>query len=232
MIRKWPGNMTSVLIATKKVIRRGYSLSSNNLIDWTYGGRKLDHGSVEVRENVVSEQEERCLLQELDLSFKCRRVEANHWDSVITKYKEIEKPDKSWGSENAKTIQRLRYELENGLRWPELMWLPVHAIELAADGVINRHVDSVKFSGGIVAGVSLASPSIMRLSRTFTHRKEHYVDMLLPPRSLYILKGEARYDWHHEILRGVCWNGEIVNYARRVSLIFRDDVSKRNRFVD
>ncbi len=236
MIRKWPGHMTAVLIATAKrrtakVIRRGYSLGSN-LIDWTNGGGKLSHGSVEVRENVVSEQEERSLLQEVDLALKRRRIEANHWDSIITNYKEIERQDRSWGLENVKTIQRLRYELENILEWGELRWNPVHVIELAEDGEINRHVDSVKFSGSTVAGVSLISASVMRLSRTFENGKEYYVDMFLPPRSLYILKNEARYDWHHEILRGVCWNGETVKAARRVSLIFRDDLLKESKFMD
>lgn len=42
-------------------------------------------------------------------------------------------------------------------------WLPCHAIDLSADGELSAHVDSVKFSGGIVAGLSLLSDSIMRL---------------------------------------------------------------------
>ncbi len=101
MIRKWPGHMTAVLIATAKrrtakVIRRGYSFGPN-LIDWTNGGSKLSHGSIEVRENVVSEQEERSLLQEVEFALKRRRVEANHWDGVIKNYKEIERSDRSWG---------------------------------------------------------------------------------------------------------------------------------------
>ena len=42
-------------------------------------------------------------------------------------------------------------------------WLPVHAIHLKEKGILSPHVDSVKFSGGIVAGISLLSTSIMRL---------------------------------------------------------------------
>ncbi len=105
-------------------------------------------------------------------------------------------------------------------------------IELAEDGEINCHVDSVKFSGGVVAGVSLVSASVMRISRIFENGKEYYVDMVLPPRSLYILKDEARYDWDHEILRGICWNGEIIKATRRVSLIFRDAVSNQCNLSD
>ena len=50
-------------------------------------------------------------------------------------------------------------------------WLPCHAIDLSKDGRLDAHVDSVKFSGGIVAGISLLSDSIMRLrpaKRTLT----------------------------------------------------------------
>ncbi len=57
------------------------------------------------------------------------------------------------------------------------------------------------------------------------------MDMFLPPRSQYILKDEARYEWEHEILRGVCWNGETVKATRQVSLIFRDEL-QQNIMVD
>ncbi len=231
MVRIWPGHRTAVLIANEirrtaegtLIIRRWSSLAPN-LIDWTNSGNKLKHGSVEVRENIISEKEERNLLQELNLVLKRKRVQRNHWDSVIKNYKEIERPDSSWGLENAKTIERIRYELESNLKWGQLKWLPVHVIDLAEDGEINNHVDSIKFSGGVVSGVSLVSPSIMRVSRVYKNVK-CTVDMFLPPRSLYILKDEARYDWEHEILRGVYWNGKMIEEARRVSLIFRDEFS-------
>ncbi|CAN0326924.1 unnamed protein product, partial [Phaeothamnion confervicola] len=42
-------------------------------------------------------------------------------------------------------------------------WLPCHAIDLAPEGFIKPHVDSVKFSGRVVAGLSLVSAAVMRL---------------------------------------------------------------------
>jgi len=42
-------------------------------------------------------------------------------------------------------------------------WLPCHAIYLKKDGKLSAHVDSVRYSGRVVAGISLLSPSIMRL---------------------------------------------------------------------
>jgi hypothetical protein len=41
--------------------------------------------------------------------------------------------------------------------------LQVHVLDLHPEGYILPHVDSIKFSGGVVAGLSLLSTSIMRL---------------------------------------------------------------------
>ena len=51
---------------------------------------------------------------------------------------------------------------------------------------IKPHVDSVKFCGEVIAGISLLSPSVMRLQHESDSAKCLLV--LLPQRSLYILK--------------------------------------------
>ena len=98
-------------------------------------------------------------------------------------------------------------------------WLPVHAIELEADGEIRPHVDSVKFSGGFVAGLSLLSSAVMTLEHSDT--RSQIARMLLPPRSLYVLEGAARYDFTHRIGGGI-FCGSPVERGRRISLIIRD----------
>lgn len=45
------------------------------------------------------------------------------------------------------------------------IFLPCHVIDLHKEGDIHAHVDSVRFSGDCVAGLSLLSNSIMRLQR-------------------------------------------------------------------
>lgn len=60
------------------------------------------------------------------------------------------------------------------------------------------------------------------------------VNLLLEPRSLYILNGEARYKYAHEILppgkeNSSLWEKDpqtVVNRGRRISLIFRDELVK------
>ena len=122
-------------------------------------------------------------------------------------------------------------------------WLPCHAIDLHQDGELNAHVDSVRFSGNLVAGLSLLSDAIMRLkpstdstsidksdekgenmaSHTPMESNE-YVDLLLPRRSLYVLSGMSRYGYSHELLPSgsLFQNITTIHRDRRLSVIFRD----------
>uniref|UniRef100_A0A2K5RI06 Uncharacterized protein n=1 Tax=Cebus imitator TaxID=2715852 RepID=A0A2K5RI06_CEBIM len=75
----------------------------------------------------------------------------------------------------------------------------VHVLDLEARGYIKPHVDSVKFCGATIAGLSLLSPSVMRL--VHTQEPGEWLELLLEPGSLYILRGSACYDFSHEILR-------------------------------
>jgi len=87
-------------------------------------------------------------------------------------------------------------------------------------------VDSVRFSGNVVAGLSLLSPSIMRLKRDNESEQPEsskYVDLYLPPRSLYVLQGTSRYQYTHELLEsGSRFGGLIVERGHRLSVIVRD----------
>lgn len=98
-------------------------------------------------------------------------------------------------------------------------FLAPHAIDLAEDGgEIRPHVDSVKFSGGVVAGLSLLNAATLRLARADPATGEPLPDApvferRLAPGSLYVLSGEARYDFAHAI-RDID--------GRRLSVMLRD----------
>jgi hypothetical protein len=47
-----------------------------------------------------------------------------------------------------------------------LEFMSPHVIDLAADGFIGAHVDSIKFSGKLICGLSLGSTRILRLVKT------------------------------------------------------------------
>ena len=100
----------------------------------------------------------------------------------------------------------------------------VHILDLSAEGRISFHVDSPKFSGGLVAGLCLGSDAVMSLRREPPARGAgDMVRLLLPRRCLYSLTGEARYDWAHAVLPGPQrWRGAEVVKGRRVTLMLRD----------
>lgn len=88
---------------------------------------------------------------------------------------------------------------------------------------ISHHTDSSNF-GPVIVSISLLEPCNMK----FTHSNKPEFTLLLNPRSVLILSGEARYEWQHEITVGkktyIAQNGSIRNKLetyRRVSLTYR-----------
>lgn len=168
--------------------------------------------------DVITEDEERVLSDECTSIFKRRRFEENHWDNIIIKYKEMERS--RWSCESQQILQKIRKTtiLPENLTY----FSAVHVIELAEDGYIKPHVDSIKFSGRVVAGLSLLSPSIMRF------KEEHgdsIIDAYLQHRSMYMVTGRIRYHYTHEILPGnqVFKENILVKRTRRISIMLRDD---------
>ncbi|XP_006892811.1 PREDICTED: alpha-ketoglutarate-dependent dioxygenase alkB homolog 7, mitochondrial-like [Elephantulus edwardii] len=145
------------------------------------------------------------------------RVElGSTWTSAIHGFPETEKT--RW-SEASRTILRRVQEAAFG---PGQALLPgVHVLDLEPRGYIKPHVDSVKFCGATIAGLSLLSPSVMRLLHT--QDPAEWLELLLEPGSLYILRGSARYDFSHEILRDEdSFFGERrIPRGRRISVICR-----------
>ena len=65
----------------------------------------------------------------------------------------------------------------------DLLQVP-HVIDLDKDGKINPHIDSIKFSGDLVAGYSLGSTRVMRLSHE-TNANDNPIDIILPPSMIH-----------------------------------------------
>lgn len=218
--------------------------------DFVYAGKPptgYDNSAV-VYCNVISPEEQEHILGDLKHIFRHRRYERGHWDAVIVKYKETElfnEPDQLSETSRA-VLQRIRKHLVDHRHIkPDITWLPSHAIELHPDGELRAHIDSVRFSGHLVAGLSLGTSAIMRLqppkdgqqedsdhgqsggdSDKYDDENAGYVDLLLQPRSLYVLTGRSRYDYTHELLPNEAifvGTGQVVRRnAHRWSIIFRD----------
>ncbi|XP_020280217.1 alpha-ketoglutarate-dependent dioxygenase alkB homolog 7, mitochondrial-like isoform X1 [Pseudomyrmex gracilis] len=175
------------------------------------------HNTMKVFPNFISEKEEDILVREVDPYMKRLRYEFSHWDNAIHGYRETEW--KNWSDDSSKILDKIRRKAFS----PDMAQLQlVHILDLAAEGWIKPHIDSIRFCGSIIAGLSLMSDSVMRLTME-GHEKEYTECFLLPRRSLYIMSGTARYKYNHEILKSEesYFEGRHVPKTRRISIICR-----------
>ena len=234
--------MTRLLVRGKALMglplkqqqRQQYTLrfasSDSSFLDQRQAPKLWKQGAAVVYPNMITEQEATAISDEiLGHRMRRRRYEKGHWDSVITDYREIElldihqvmkeneklAADSSQLATMATTLERIRRHLDQNHETTN-HWLPCHAIDLAKKGELRAHVDSVRFSGHIVAGLSLLSPAIMRLKpsedgqnhesdesendKNESQLEDGFVDLYLPPNSLYVLSGVGRYQTSHELL--------------------------------
>ena len=159
---------------------------------------------VQIWPEIISEAEESALVAEAERWLARRAFEPGHFDGVIRNYREQQQPLGRVREPSRALLQKL-----SAAAVPGAEVLPVHVLELAADGVIGRHVDHVEYSGGTIAGLSLVSSAVMTLHHEGT---DAALDLTLPPRSLYALSGAARYEWGHSL----------VPAGRRIAMLFRD----------
>ena len=233
--------------------RRLLSLSANFnadplLVDDRMAPTSWTKTAAVVYRDVITEEQASLISNEiLGHRMRRKRYEKGHWDSVITDYKEMElydihqivenmenENDTFNALENAQaTMASMVWKIRNLLQQnhaiaPVTKWLPCHAIDLKKEGQLSAHVDSVRFSGHMVAGLSLLSPAIMRLKEEEEEKSETFVDLYLPPNSLYVLTGVGRYDYSHELLPDGSVFGDqqenpiVVPREQRLSIIFRD----------
>jgi hypothetical protein len=179
-----------------------------------------------------------------------------HWDAVIRGYRECEvSPHRfsaagraamaavaqSWLAplfeSGAPAALRLAAD-SDGQGFDPAAGLPlrpmVHILELDPDGNMAAHVDSVRFSGGAIAAISLAADCVYSMEEEENGEaggghggpdaQRKAVHVLLPRRSLYMATGEARYRWRHAIRdrSRAAFRGTAIPAQRRISLIFRD----------
>ncbi|XP_032290726.1 alpha-ketoglutarate-dependent dioxygenase alkB homolog 7, mitochondrial isoform X2 [Drosophila virilis] len=190
----------------------------------------------------ISEAEEKQLHEEIEPYMSRLRYEFDHWDDAIHGFRETER--KKWYPKNRELLERVRQVAFNGEIMPY-----VHILDLAPDGVIKPHVDSTRYCGNTISGISLLSDSVMRLVRTDAEKylqnssnastedtsyrqqpealleNNFYADLFLPRRSLYIMSHTARYNFTHEILGNEHskFLGNPVKKTRRISIICRNE---------
>ncbi|XP_075216287.1 alpha-ketoglutarate-dependent dioxygenase alkB homolog 7, mitochondrial [Lycorma delicatula] len=182
----------------------------------------IQHDMVVIK-NFLSEVEENSILHEIEPYMKRLRYEFDHWDDAIHGYRETERL--KWNEGNTEILNRVKnFAFPNGSQTLAL----VHVLDLAEDGHIKPHIDSVRFCGNVITGLSLLSDSVMRLVNE--KEKEKVIHVLLNRRSLYIMKDSARYDYTHEILPNnlSVFKQIPVKKTRRISVICRNEPERED----
>jgi alkylated DNA repair dioxygenase AlkB len=93
--------------------------------------------------------------------------------------------------------------------------------EYKAGHGIAAHVDTHSAFGTMLVSLSLLNASVMSFVHSVNGKR---MDLILPPRSLLILQGEARYVWTHCIpprTTDLMEGGELVRRETRLSLTLR-----------
>eukprot|EP01095_Lingulamoeba_sp_RSL-Kostka_P016493 TRINITY_DN808_c2_g1_i1.p1 TRINITY_DN808_c2_g1~~TRINITY_DN808_c2_g1_i1.p1 ORF type:complete len:304 (+),score=65.75 TRINITY_DN808_c2_g1_i1:210-1121(+) len=175
-----------------------------NFIDGTKE-KSPDSISVKIIPDFLSKEEQNEFMKELKSVLIRRRYETIHFDNVITNYKEM-----LYSKWKNKTVVKAIERARNVIFKKGTTLQTEHVLEITEKGKILPHVDSIKFSGGIVAGISLESPTVMTLQLDGGNsdinydinyqREQARIEMLLKPGSLYILANDARYLYTHSIL--------------------------------
>ncbi|XP_031463030.1 alpha-ketoglutarate-dependent dioxygenase alkB homolog 7, mitochondrial [Phasianus colchicus] len=128
----------------------------------------------------VSPEEGAALLRDAEEALRRRRYEDGHWDGAISGFREAERS--RWGAAGAAVLQRMSCAFP-----PARPPLPhSHILDLAPHGCVRPHIDSTKFCGCTIAGVSLLSAAVMRLRSVRDPRE--WAELLLEPLSLYVLR--------------------------------------------
>ncbi|XP_063704368.1 alpha-ketoglutarate-dependent dioxygenase alkB homolog 7, mitochondrial [Culicoides brevitarsis] len=228
-----------LLTRKSHVITRNSSEACENTFDfvgnWPLAEKELFLQDMIIQPDFITPHEEDEIMKEIDPYLKRLKYEFDHWDDAIQGFRETER--QKWYPDNKKILNRV---LETA--FPQESVLPhVHVLDLAEDGHIKPHVDSVRYCGTTISGISLLSDAVMRLVRIDEKEykdnaeyrnqpsplgeKGFYVDVLLKRRSLYIMSYTSRYNFTHEVLGNEksVFKGSPVKKTRRVSIICRNE---------
>nr|XP_047123394.1 alpha-ketoglutarate-dependent dioxygenase alkB homolog 7, mitochondrial [Hydra vulgaris] len=192
------------------------SIQASNSIE-TYKLEQVLQRCLKIYEKFATEEEESFFDKEVSLSFRRKKYEYGHWDGAIEGFREVEKT--IWSKECQLILDRVANKVFGDDI--DSMQPFTHVLDLAKNGYIKPHTDSVKFCGSKIAGLCLLSSAVMRFVSSSNSKLS--VDVLMPRYCLYVMSNDLRYDFTHEILSDEksFWNGQHIPRDRRLAILRR-----------
>lgn len=98
---------------------------------------------------------------------------------------------------------------------------------------ISKHIDSAAYFGEVVVSLSLLSGATIRFDDQAPAEDRQRHSLYLRPRSLLILKKDARYKWRHEIPKRSAdpVGKSMIERSRRISVTFRTVLAAKRSYA-
>lgn len=95
--------------------------------------------------------------------------------------------------------------------------------EYVDDQGIAAHIDCEPCFGDTIISISLGGYCVMNFQKSQNSKVQDKIPLLIPPRTLIIMKAESRYHWYHGIpsRKTDKFNNNSHKRGRRVSITFR-----------
>jgi hypothetical protein len=211
------------------------------------------HSKMTIIPNFINEMQANRLVKAIDL--KLKRImplyEEGHFDRVIRGYREctismwdpaVSIEDNNYSEDDIFARSLIKYmqsrikDLVPKESFESHSFIAPHILDLR-DGKsgIDAHIDYLHASGGVIAGLTLLSPAVMKFEFKARYDEGSYsvlpsdsksFKVLIPPNSLYIQRDELRYEFTHAIPMSESLDHSIDNIFiprhRRIALILRD----------
>ena len=170
------------------------------------------------KEDFLNSDEEKTILS---------RIEKEEWDSSLKRRVQhygyiYDYKKKNIGQDSRKgELPDWLFELEKKIKATfniEQSFDQVIINEYEPGQGISNHIDCVPCFEDVIVSVSLLSSCVMQFSKD---SEKH--EIILNPRSILLLSGEARYFWKHGIkaVKNDQWQNTVIPRKRRISITFR-----------
>jgi len=101
-----------------------------------YSTHNNHENHLQIYHNIINEFEEKMIMEFLNPVLARRKYEGNHWDDVITKYKEIDLANYPIPDHVQEIFEKIRAHIRKEAKF-EHEFLTPHVIDLAKDGHIG-----------------------------------------------------------------------------------------------
>ena len=92
--------------------------------------------------DIITKAEEEAIVRFVHPKLQRKRYEGNHWDNVISKYKETEMSAANMPTEVLCAVERITSLIRDATGFNQMVMMPPHVLDLSADGFIGRQQHS------------------------------------------------------------------------------------------